>query len=537
MSKLLKRVLALGLAAAMLAGCGAAPAAAPAAPAAAPAAATEEATAEAPAAEAAPAAEESRTLTIAVNADMQTTDPQILNNGPTTAILYNVYSNLIKQNDEGELENDLAVSYELLDDQLTWQFKIREDAVFHNGDPVTAKDVVFSLDRVMHDETGSDYTNFSPLDRVEVVDDYTLNVISKNPYAIMPNLLAKGGAAVLPADYIEEVGMDAFVAAPIGSGPYKLTEYVKDDHVTLVPFDGYYGEKNPDWDEVIFRVVPESSTRVGELIAGNVDAVNQVIPMEWERVNGNEGTSIVNGPSTRVYQLAVKCDKEPTSDLRVRQAIDYAIDDKLLVDQILQGAGRPMMTRIPVGVTGCNTDLVDTYNYDPEKAKELLAEAGYPDGFTMKVDAPTGRYLMDTEISQAIAAMLSQVGITIDLNLHESSAYSNIFSAHSAEEGFMTCFGMGFFDASYGMIGYIGGNTVGESNWEDPAYTELFEKAESNMNLDERLEQFKELQQIIADQEPYIIIAQIDNSFGVKDTITMTPRLDDVWNLTSMRKK
>lgn len=379
MNKKLRNGLALCLAvlmlATVLAGCGGSPASssAPASTSAGSAAAT---------------GNDSTTLTLAMNADLLTTDPQALNNGTTTSVLYNVYSNLVKQDDNGELVMDLAESYELLEDQVTWEFKIREDALFHDGTPVTAEDVAYSLTRVMTDESSSDYMNFSPLKEAVAVDEYTVHVVSKEPYPIMLNLLAKGGAAVLPKAYIEENGEDAFLAAPVGSGPYKLTEYVKDDHVTLVPFEDYYGEKNEDWEEVIFRVIPESSTRVGELIAGNVDAVNMVIPTEWERVNGNEGTSVVNGPSTRVYQLALKTDKGPTADLRVRQAIDYAIDDKTIVDTILQGAGTPMLTRIPSGVNGCNEDLVGKYNYDPEKAKELLAEAGYPDGFSMKIEAP-----------------------------------------------------------------------------------------------------------------------------------------------------
>ena len=363
-----------------------------------------------------------------------------------------------------------------------------------------------------------------------------INCVSETLVPIMLQLLCKGGAAVLPKAYFEENGEEAWLANPIGSGPYQLTEYVKDDHVTLVPFADYYGEQNPDWEEVIFRVVPESSTRVGELIAGNVDAVNMVIPTEWERVNGNEGTAVVNGPSTRVYQLALKTDKGPTADLRVRQAIDLAIDDQTIVDTILQGAGTPMLTRVPSGVNGCNEDLVGKYNYDPERAKELLAEAGYPDGFSMKIEAPTGRYTMDAEISQAIVAMLSQVGITVDLQLLESSAYSNVFSAHSAEDGFMTCFGLGFFDASYGMIGYFGVNTSGESNWNNQEYIDMYYEAEFNMNEEERTQLFQEMQQMVADEVPYAIICQIDNSYGVKDSITMTPRLDDVWNLSTIRK-
>ena len=479
---------------------------------------------------------DSTTLTLAINADILTTDPQALNNGTTTSVLYNVFSNLVKYDDAGEIVMDLAESYELLEDQVTWEFKIREDAVFHDGTPVTAEDVAWSLTRVMTDESSSDYMNFSPLAEAVAVDDYTVHVVSDDPYPIMLQLLCKGGAAVLPKAYFEENGEEAWLANPIGSGPYQLTEYVKDDHVTLVPFADYYGEQNPDWEEVIFRVVPESSTRVGELIAGNVDAVNMVIPTEWERVNGNEGTAVVNGPSTRVYQLALKTDKGPTADLRVRQAIDLAIDDQTIVDTILQGAGTPMLTRVPSGVNGCNEDLVGKYNYDPERAKELLAEAGYPDGFSMKIEAPTGRYTMDAEISQAIVAMLSQVGITVDLQLLESSAYSNVFSAHSAEDGFMTCFGLGFFDASYGMIGYFGVNTSGESNWNNQEYIDMYYEAELNMNEEERTQLFQEMQQMVADEVPYAIICQIDNSYGVKDSITMTPRLDDVWNLSTIRK-
>ncbi len=479
---------------------------------------------------------DSTTLTLAINADILTTDPQALNNSTTTSVLYNVFSNLVKYDDAGEIVMDLAESYELLEDQVTWEFKIREDAVFHDGTPVTAEDVAWSLTRVMTDESSSDYMNFSPLAEAVAVDDYTVHVVSDDPYPIMLQLLCKGGAAVLPKAYFEENGEEAWLANPIGSGPYQLTEYVKDDHVTLVPFADYYGEQNPDWEEVIFRVVPESSTRVGELIAGNVDAVNMVIPTEWERVNGNEGTAVVNGPSTRVYQLALKTDKGPTADLRVRQAIDLAIDDQTIVDTILQGAGTPMLTRVPSGVNGCNEDLVGKYNYDPERAKELLAEAGYPDGFSMKIEAPTGRYTMDAEISQAIVAMLSQVGITVDLQLLESSAYSNVFSAHSAEDGFMTCFGLGFFDASYGMIGYFGVNTSGESNWNNQEYIDMYYEAEFNMNEEERTQLFQEMQQMVADEVPYAIICQIDNSYGVKDSITMTPRLDDVWNLSTIRK-
>jgi peptide/nickel transport system substrate-binding protein len=484
-----------------------------------------------------PAASEKRTLLIGANADIMTTDPQAKNSGPTTAVLYNVFSHLIKQADDTSLVKDAAADYRMIDD-TTWEFTLRDDIYFHNGDKLTAQDVKFSLDRVSTDETLVEYTHFSPIDQVIVVDDTHLQIKTDEPYPTLPNLLAKSGGEILPQAYIEAHDMDYFMANPVGSGPYKLISYIKDDRVVLVPSDRYYETINPDWDEVIFRVIPESSTRIGELLAGNVDVVNVVIPAEWDRVNSNSGTSIINGPSTRVYQLALKVDgNRPTADLRVRQAIDLAINDQLIVDQILKGAGAVTLTRVPAGVSGHDPSLYGKYNYDPEKAKQLLADAGYADGFTLKIQAPTGRYTMDTEIAQAIAAMLESVGIKVDLELLESSAYSNVYGSYTSEDGFLTCFGLGFIDAAYAMIGYTLGYTTGESNYTDEYFNELFFKAQSNMDLEEREKQFFETQQIIARDMPYIVMCQIDNSFGVSDAISFPARLDDVWNLQTIRKK
>jgi peptide/nickel transport system substrate-binding protein len=490
----------------------------------------------------APAAEnsetEARTLVIGTNADIQTVDPQALNSGATTAVLHNIYSKLLKQDDQGTLVPDLATEYSLKDD-TTWSFTIRDDAYFHNGDKVTANDVKYSIERVHNDETSVEYTHFKQIAGVNVIDDTHLEIMTAAPLPTLPNLIAKSGGEILPQKYIEENGMDYFLQHPVGSGPYKMTSYVKDERVVLVPNENYYDTVNPDWSEVIFRVIPESSTRVGELIAGNVDVINNVIPAEWDRVNNNNGdTSVQFGPSTRVYQLALKVNEPfPTSDIRVRQAIDYAIDDQLIVDQILKGAGTVTLTRVPGGVTGQDVSLYGKYNYDPAKAKELLTEAGYPDGFKLKIQAPTGRYLMDTEIAQVIAAMLGEVGIDVQLEMLESSAYSNIFSAMSSEDAFLTCFGLGFFDASYAMIGYTEGYTMGETNYDDKYFNELYTKAQTNMNEEERLEQFYETQQIIARDIPYVVMMQIQNSFGVKSNISFTPRLDDVWNIQTIHSK
>lgn len=478
-----------------------------------------------------------RTLIIGTNLDILSTDPQLTNAGGTHAVLYNVYTGLMKQTTDMSLEPDLATGYELVDDH-TWIFTLRDDVTFHNGDKFTAADMEFSLTRVSTDETLGEKIHFDGLASVRAIDDTHLEIVTKEPMPTLPSLMAKSGAEALPKDYIETNGWDHFLENPVGTGPYILQSYVKDDRVVLVPNPNYYGTANPDWDEVIFRVIPEVSTRVGELLAGNAQIVNSIIPTEWDRINENPGTAVQYGPSSRTYQIALKTNEPfPTADVRVREAIDYAINDKLIVDQILRGAGRVMLTRIPEGVFGNNPEYNDAFNYDPEYAKQLLADAGYPDGFTLKLQAPNGSYLMDSEVSQVIAAMLGEVGIKVDLELMESSAWSNVYNTRTPEDAFLTCFGLGFFDAAYGLVGYTEETSRGMTNWADTTYNDLFIAARGNMNIEEREKQFQELQDIIATERPYVCMLQITVTFGVTDDIDFIARLDEVFDVLSIHSK
>ncbi|MDR1835170.1 MAG: ABC transporter substrate-binding protein [Fusobacteriaceae bacterium] len=478
-----------------------------------------------------------RTLTIGTNLDILSVDPQLTNAGGTSAVLFNVYSRLMKQDTDMSIILDLATKYEMVDD-LTWVFTLRDDVTFHNGDKFTAADMEFSLNRVSTDAKLGEKIHFDGLAGVRAIDDTHLEVKTKAPMPTLLSLLAKSGSEALPKKYIEEKGWDYFLQHPVGTGPYQLESYVKDDRVTLVPYPKYYGTPNPDWDKVVFRVIPEVSTRVGELLAGNVSIVNSIIPTEWDRINNNPGTAVQYGPSSRTYQIALKTNAPfPTADIRVRKAIDYAINDKLIVDQILRGAGRVMLTRIPEGVFGNNPKYNDAYNYDPKVAKELLAEAGYPNGFALTLQAPNGSYLMDSLVAQAVAAMLGEVGIKVDLELMESSAWSNVYNTRTPKDAFLTCFGLGFFDSAYGLVGYTEQTSKGMTNWADKTYNELFIKARSNMNPTEREKEFQTLQDIIAEERPYVCMLQITVTFGVADNIAFKARLDEVFDLLKIRRK
>lgn len=477
-----------------------------------------------------------RTLTIGLAADPQTMDPQALLSGATTCVVANLYSKLLSRDNDMNIVNDLVTEHSIVDDK-TWTFTLREDAKFHNGDPLTSADVKFSIERAAKDDTLMEYPHWKNVESVEIIDDYHFNIKTWEPYPALEALLSKSGGDILPSKYIAEVGMDGFLKAPIGSGPYKFVSYTKDESVVFEPNGDYYGEVNKEWDQVVFRVIPEASTRVGELLSGGVDIINNVSPNEWDRINGNEGTSVLMGEGTRVYMLGMKCGEgNETADVRVRQAIDYAIDDKTIVDQILKGAGAATLTRVAPGVVGQDESLYGQYNYDPEKAKALLTEAGYPDGFELKLEGPTGRYTMDADVCQVVKAMLEQVGIKVDLQLYDSTTYVNILSPRKFVDAAMYCFGDNFFDGIYAIACYTPDFSMGETDYNNPVMNDLYASAMANMNLEERVAQIKEAQQIAAEDVPYANLCNLKVAYGVKDGISFAGRLDEKFDLNTITK-
>lgn len=484
---------------------------------------------------------EKRELTIAVANDLQSFDPANNDSASSQAILCNMYSYLFTMDTDGNVINDLVTEYENVDD-YTWSFTIRDDVTFWNGDKLTAEDVKFSIERPALDTSLRENQYFNVIKSVDVVDDTHFTVTTVEPYPALTMLLCKSGSEILPKNYIESIGgMDAYQQAPIGSGPYEFVSWTKDDSVVMKPYAGYYGGAPTDWDQVTFRVIPESSTRVAELLTGSVDMATDVPPNEWERINNNSngsGSHMVFGPTTRCYMIMMRCDDEnATGDLRVRQAVEYAIDKELICDQILQGAGHPTRTRTPKGVLGYDESLDNTQLYDPDKARELLAEAGYADGLTLKMVAPTGRYLMDGDVAQTIVAMLAEVGITVELELLEFSTYSQVLAAKTGPEMTLVAYGCGFFDASYSMNLFTQETNVGQMDWENQAYDDLFYAARSNMNQEERLEQFKQTQQIVAEELPAVTLLQINAPIAVSNEIEFSPRVDELYKIENFTKQ
>lgn len=472
------------------------------------------------------------TLTIAQGSDMVSFDVHDHSNTSTEAIHVNMFSYLVKNDVEGEgIVPDLATDWELVDDE-TWQFTLRDDAVFHNGDPVTAEDVKFTLERVAKDNTLQEHENYRQINEVEVIDDHTFLIHTNGPQPVMLNRLSRLGSGILPKEYIEENGWDHFLQEPVGSGPYQFVEWVRDDRVVLERFDDYFGGDVAVWDQLVFRSIPESSTRVGEVIAGGVDIAMNIAPIDWNRVNENEGTSIVEGQTNRTMMLVPNHREEyPTSDPLVREAIDLAIDNQALLDNLMGGSGTPTLTRVNPGNFGANEALHGEYRYDPDRAKELLEEAGYGDGLELTLHSPDGRYLQDRETTEVIAGMLSEIGIDVKIDFMEWSAYVDLRDAHEQKDLYLIGLTGSLWDAAHQLrhhTSMVAEDHIGYSNEE---FDQIYLEAEVNMDEAEREQQYIDLQTMADEELINIMLFQLDSFYAVNDRIQFEPRLDEMWRV------
>lgn len=481
---------------------------------------------------------EDRTLTIALGTDMVTFDVHNHTNTSTEAIHINMFNYLFKRdNATGEIVPDLAESYEKIDD-TTWEVKLKEGVTFHNGEALDSEDVKFSLERVAHDSTLLDHINYNSIKEVQIVDELTFRIITNEPDPALLNRISRIASSILPSEYIEENGMDHFLEKPVGTGPFKFVEWKRDDRIVLEVYEDYFGGKNEEWDEVVFRVIPENSTRVAELLTGGVDIATNIPPSEWDRVENNDGTHLSQGASNRTVMIFLRSTEGyPTSDPRVRKALDLAIDNKAITDNLLNGAGIPTITRVAPGNFGFAEDLYNTYNYNVEEAKRLLAEAGYPDGFEMTFHSPKGRYLQDAEISEMVAAMWSAIGVKAKVEFMEWSSFVELRSSGKNKDAYLLALGNSMFDAANALDWYNYERFKGQIDYYNEEVEELLAAAAKNMDPEVREQQYIKAQHLLAEDTAHIVLHQESINVGVSDAIDYTPTMDEIIYVDSITKK
>ena len=475
-------------------------------------------------------------LTVALTADAVHMDPQAGEELSSNIMFYHLYDPLVRRTADLEFVPGLAESWELADD-VTWRFKLREGVKFHDGSELKASDVVFTLDRLKASLMANLAAN---IESFRAIDDYTVEIVTPKPYAALPNDLA--AVLILNEAHVKAAG-DALDREPMGTGPYKLREWVKEDHVTLDAFEDYY-QGPPEIDTVTFRPITNPSTRTAALLTGEVDVVQDLPVRDVARVEAQEGFEVLARPSLLNLVLALDMRPEsptiegpnPMVDRRVREAIARAIDVDAIKTAIMNDFSTPSAQYVPESHVGHldGADFQQMYPYDVEAAEALMAEAGHADGFAMTLDATNDRYVNDAQIAQALASMLAQIDIDLKLNVMPKANFFGHIRVPSEQSSFiMSGWDVPSGDAGsmYGVMFYTrdtkeGYGQVNRGSYSNPALDAAVDRADATPRVEERDAALQEATKILLDDIPMIPLHYEQDIYGARDGVSFEPRTD-----------
>lgn len=360
------------------------------------------------------------TVIYAAGADPDRLDPANAESNPAEAVNRMIYENLVKFDEKLRIVPGLATRWDQSKDGLTWTFYLRKGVKFHDGTPFNSEAVKVFIERMIGPEKPSRAGLYVPfVNTVEVVDDYTIKIHLKAPFAFFLNNLAHSASGIISPTALKTYGKDIARKA-CGTGPFKFVEWIHGDHITLVRNDEYWGGK-PYLDKIIIKTVKEDSARVMMLQSGDAHLIVRIPSEDIARLEKDPKIKLDSTETLRVLYIGINCLKKPFNDVRVRQALNYAVDKESIVKNIYQG--RALVASGIVAPLTTGYFPVKGYPYDPEKAKKLLAEAGYPQGFKAKLWSPQGRYPKDFELAQAVQQQLKKVGVDCTLDTMEWAAY------------------------------------------------------------------------------------------------------------------
>lgn len=411
---------------------------------------------------------------------------------------------LVYLDKEGEIQPALAEDWDISDDGTVYTFYLREGVTFHNGEVFNADDVIATWE--IGSVTGQ-WTDQFTLVEVEKIDDYTVTLTTESPN---PELLVKihDFWAIAPDEYMAEVGVEGFSEFPIGTGPFMFVEWVKGDQITYQANPDYWMEGYPLVETLIFRPIEESATRVAAIQADEVDIVGRLSSEEAQSLMDVEGVEVIQYPADRIYYIAFNnlttgLD-QPTMDAKVRQAMNYAVDIDAIIDALFDGFGKPAAGFVSSGELGYG--VVEPFGYDPDKARELLAEAGYADGFAMDMACPAGAYMNFEEVCEAIAGYLGEVGIEISLDIMESGQFWELEANKELPPLFGDSWSTLSGEALRRLTGALGGWDAAYSSWSDPVIDDYLAQISTNVNRDERKALYEELQVYMQENPPFIYL-------------------------------
>ena len=447
----------------------------------------------------------------------------------TNAQLEHIYDRLLDR-DAKTLKPKpmLATGWKIVND-TTWEFALRKGVKFHNGEPFDAQSVKATMEYLQDPNTKSHYAAYWKLVKdVQIVDPYTVRFVTEKPWPSLIDRVSLTDFLVMPAKALKELGPAKLAEKPIGTGPFKFVEWRRDERFVV--------ERNPDYwagpadvSRVTFRFIPEFSARMAALLSGEIDIMKDVPPHVVEAIERSGRAKVRSAVSSRINYLAlVNLKPGPMQDLRVRRAINHAVDVDELIAQVLKGRA----SKICGPLSPANVDFakVDCYKYDPARAQALFKEAGIdPKTLTLTLDTPSGRYPLDKDVSLAIGAQLQRLGITTNVVVNEWGTHLDKIKNRNTGEMFFLGWGPSVF--GQGVIEPLfQANQTYSSYGNNKAIDEEIARTISIVDPKGRATAYAKVAQMIRDEAPWVPLWQQHDLYGVAQSVEWTPRPDEkVW--------
>ncbi len=481
----------------------------------------------------APAGAQSRgkEIIVGLGAEPRTMLPVTIVDWTTNNMLEHIYDRLLDRDAKTfKPKPMLAESWRIVND-TTWEFKLRKGVKFHNGEPFTAQSVKATIDYALDPATKSHFVGaayWGLVKEVQVVDDFTVRFVTKQPWPNLADSAASTNSLIMPAKALKELGPQKLAEKPIGTGPFRFVEWKRDERLVL--------ERNPDYwqgpadvSRVTFRFIPEFSARMAALLSGEIDIMKDVPPHAVEAIEKSGRATLRSTVSSRINYLAlVNLKPGPMQDLRVRRAMNHAVDVDELIKQVLKGRASRMCG--PMAPANVDYAPAECYKYDPARAQALFKEAGVdPTKLPLTLDTPSGRYPLDKDVSLAIAAQLQRVGLKVNVVVNEWGTHLDKIKNRNTGDMFFLGWGPALYGQGTIQPLFLADQTYA-SYGNNKTIDEKIARAQTLMEPKARAEAYAELQRLIRDEAPWVFLWQQHDLYGVTNQVEWTPRADEkVW--------
>lgn len=449
-------------------------------------------------------------LVIALSTEPPNLDPSRAIEFAHHNVSFALYDTLVRLDAQMRATPGLATAWRPLS-PTTWQFTLRRGVKFHNGEAFDGQAVKFSIE-FMKRKSSRYATRLRNITAAEVVSPDTVNIITAEPDPVLPKRLAVGWTAMVPPGYVQKVGEDGLGQKPVGTGPFRFVEFVKGERIVLERNAQYFAGP-PKLEQVVYRVVPDAAARAAALRAGDVDITMRLLPVQLDELRRDPNLQVQSVPGMRTYYVALPNWKPeaPWAHKKVRQALNQGVDIDAIIQHVLLGAARPASAVYGPESFGYDGS-VPRPRYDPARARQLLGEAGYPNGFTAELSVTPGAYPFAKEAAEAIAGQLQQIGVTINVRPREQAVQAQDWVDHRLElfyEGQVSHFA----DADLPLRTFFrSGQTY--LFFADEQLEKLIDRAAVELDEKVRLRLYAQLQRELVELAPVIFLYQLEDIYG-----------------------